>query len=100
VRTSTVGPAPLRIHRHDAGLADLFGHLEAELAHLGGQLAGGAHFLEGDLRMGVQVLVDAVQPGVHASTRVLTSFFSGAGSWASAGSVARARTAAAMGFST
>ncbi len=57
------------VDRHDTGLADLFGHREAELAHFRRQLAGGAGFLERQFRVRVQVLVDAFQRGpgaVHA----------------------------------
>ncbi|MDP9913041.1 hypothetical protein J2W27_005173 [Variovorax boronicumulans] len=58
-------PGAVAVQRHDAGAADLLGHLEADGAHLGGEQGGGARFLESKLGVGVQVLVEGVEPGVH-----------------------------------
>ena len=44
-------------HRDDAGLADMLGDVEAELAHLRRQKGGRAHLLHRQLGMGVDVAV-------------------------------------------
>mmetsp|Transcript_6684 Transcript_6684/g.27966 ORF Transcript_6684/g.27966 Transcript_6684/m.27966 type:complete len:537 (-) Transcript_6684:250-1860(-) len=47
--------------RDQPGLADALGHREAQRAHLGRELGGRAHLLEGDLGVAVDVLVERLQ---------------------------------------
>ena len=54
------------VDRDQPGLADFLGDLEADRAHLGGELGGGLLLLEGDLGMGVDVLVERVELRVVA----------------------------------
>ncbi len=55
------GSVAVFIDRHQPGLADLFGHLEAERAHLVGEPRRGLHLLERDLRMRMDVLVERIE---------------------------------------
>ena len=57
---------PVLHHRDDAGLADMFGHLEAELAHFGGELGRRAHLLHRQLGIGMEVAVKRHQLGMSA----------------------------------
>ena len=63
-------PGPVLHHRDNAGLADLLGHREAELARLGGELGRRAHLLHRQLGVGVQVLIDRHQRRHVARDRV------------------------------
>ena len=49
------------VDRDQSGLADLFGDLEPERAHLGGEFCRGLHLLKGEFGMGVDVLVERVE---------------------------------------
>ena len=57
-------PGAIAQDRDDAGLAHMLGHLKAQGAHLGGELGGGAHLLETDLGVLVDVLVEGVEARV------------------------------------
>ncbi|MEK9145266.1 MAG: hypothetical protein AAB339_06635, partial [Elusimicrobiota bacterium] len=51
-------------HADDTVAADLRGHVKARLLQLVGHARGGLHFLEGDFRVGVEVLVEFEQARV------------------------------------
>src|SRR6516164_6827708 len=54
------------VERNQPGLADLLCNLEADRAHLGGEFCGGLLLLEGDLGMGVDVLVERIEFWIFA----------------------------------
>jgi hypothetical protein len=56
---------------HQPGLADLLCNLEADRAHLGGEFCGGLLLLEGDLGVGVDVLVERIELWIFALERGL-----------------------------
>lgn len=58
------GPLTVAQQAHDAGLADALGHLEAQSAQRVGQPSGRKDLLEGEFRLGVNVLVQALDAGV------------------------------------
>jgi hypothetical protein len=64
------GAWPILHHGDDAGLADMLGHLETELAHLGGKLGGGSHLLHRQLGVSVDVPVERHELRHVAADRV------------------------------
>src|ERR1700732_1422819 len=55
------GAFAILVNGNQPGLADLFSDLKTQRAHLGGELARGFLFLKGDLRVGVDILVERVE---------------------------------------
>jgi hypothetical protein len=62
------GPGAIAQQPDHAGAADALGHLESEIPQVPADDPGGADLLEGQLRMGVQILVQRHQltDGSHA----------------------------------
>src|SRR4029077_18797104 len=54
------------VQRNQPGLAHLLCNIEADRAHLSGEFCGGLLFLEGELGMGVDVLVERIEFWVFA----------------------------------
>ena len=63
-RSSTVRPVAVAQHPHDSALADAGGDFAAGLAQLLGHARRALRFLEGQLGVGVQMLVELEQAGV------------------------------------
>ena len=59
------------VDRDQSGLADLFGDLEAECAHLGGELGGGLLLLKGEFGMRMEILVERIQLWIVGLERFL-----------------------------
>ena len=60
-------------HRDDAGLADMLGHVEAELAHFRRELGRRAHFLHRQFGVGVEVAIQRHQLRHVGADRVRTA---------------------------
>ncbi len=58
------GPGAVLQQRHDARPADAGGHVEAERLQPGSQLRRRLHFLEGELRVAMDVLVERLEIGI------------------------------------
>jgi len=61
----TVGPVAVLVDGDYAGAGDVLGHRKAQGAHFSGQLLRRLGFLETQLRVGVDVLVERVQARIE-----------------------------------
>ena len=58
------GAGPVLGDRHDAGPAHALGHLIAQRPHLGSELGRRPGFLEAEFGVGVDILVEGIDPGI------------------------------------